>query len=1235
MTYLLLCAGTGAYLGLVGLLGVPGLMVAGVGRGISCASSNAVADYESSNYKKILRELITATNGQPEDVIDEIEPLENYLVVLFEVMHPTCNLLTCSMKDLERTIRSTNYSGKRDLKKIISHYPVVISKLWLVGRIRMMRQLLDNTVMIAFVGAPGTGKSTILTQLFDIDTSDTQQEIHSLHATDHRPVDPRPYRIGTWVEDALPTNEAFSSWIAADPARSQLQVYAVDFPGVSLDGLKNKSPRQVQQDMHILQSVTRQVAALASVFVVVVSADDDDYDNSRAAIAVAQDHHKPYIVVVNRCDAADHTTSVGHIDFSSQYDSACESYARKLNVPSESIFLVGNCLQDCIGIHVVRGVLFSMVHTILGSSASVSQALALRFIPNNVMDISNCSRPKDAKANISFATDGNTDPSCPGGARSGVCDLLGVVDTLGAASASILLNMRPLTWTSLRDACAEFLQQTNGDPPDKQQQQQDTPTCNAEVFISSMSPRNMTDHMRDVACHLHLDQNTYAVFMHSFVQYLDIATRSLQRIQTPYLTALNQQTGRRMEMWTVLLVLRSMQRNVRLLIECICGNCDTTSGIAELQQRIADISSNEDLTDTMWHVKDPSCTDSIRHIAAELMLELSAFMNYWEQKGYIGKVVRRAMEETLLEMLGSVSSPSTASTTTAIACRSMSTSCHLEGASSLGPVTITGKEERTMCVDERQYNDIRPSSSSGTSRKHGTSMKSTVLQNRRQVRRHLLEPKPHGNNPALEMYMLLLQRLSKHHTIVSLLSNHSHADDGHDSTSEYHDLISVEMKNFVMSKAHIAQLTSACQFQPFSDIQCSPIAWDVTKDDDAAMVLEAFHKSLRQHARINKRRLPVTLSKNTGIVLEVLNGLVSLSQHDLDTARVVFSIQGEGAVDVNGVTRAILSQVALEINTTPDTAMLRSHDDSKVVYFDPEVCASSDPVVLASADHVYAGLGRLMGLSILKAVAGATLPIRFPIAVYRLILGYPLGLADLQSISPSLATSISNICTLDSDTLDMSCLDFTVSQRDHTTIPLCPGGDKMSVSVRNRVDFVQLATRYYLGFCSAATTVPTNPSPLWRFVMAVQDVCPREYFHNLSPIALQMVVEGEWDELDVTEWRLNSSSRRSLMGGATSGTKIADTVDMFWTVVEAMNETDRRRLLCFSIGSTSLPCGGFSKLDPRFTLVVADSMSPDSLPLSHTCFHMLVIPRYGSEDIMRAKVSQAIQETGMTELGMV
>lgn len=84
----------------------------------------------------------------------------------------------------------------------------------------------------------------------------------------------------------------------------------------------------------------------------------------------------------------------------------------------------------------------------------------------------------------------------------------------------------------------------------------------------------------------------------------------------------------------------------------------------------------------------------------------------------------------------------------------------------------------------------------------------------------------------------------------------------------------------------------------------------------------------------------------------------------------------------------------------------------------------------------------------------------------------------------------------------------------------------------------------------------------------------------------------------------------------------SDVVRMFWAVVHEMSAAEQRLLLKFTTGSDRVPIGGLARM--RF---VVTKGGPDSnrLPSSHTCFNVLLLPEYTSQEKLARLLLSAIR----------
>lgn len=395
---------------------------------------------------------------------------------------------------------------------------------------------------------------------------------------------------------------------------------------------------------------------------------------------------------------------------------------------------------------------------------------------------------------------------------------------------------------------------------------------------------------------------------------------------------------------------------------------------------------------------------------------------------------------------------------------------------------------------------------------------------------------------------------------------------------------------------------------------------DMRHNNQGQGTIEEF-QNLHKENSVRFTRIHMIPVIKERLLESVMEGLLSLTEAELETADIRFNLLDDPSIDAHGVTRAVLTKVAEYINANPGEVMLSRDSDSGFLYFDPQYCYSGNK---KDAQRLYLGLGRVIGLCLRKSLNEVTFPINFPITMYKWLLGYSIGLADLALISPQVSSTIYMICRMEEEELSKSQLYFSVNlgQKGQIEYNLSALGDKRQVTTDNRMDYLRAQIQLYL--CCFRMD-KGNYSVVQSLALGVQHLTTRDVWNKLSPVSLQLVLEGV-HEINVEEWRAFTEVKN---GGFHNDI----TIDLFWKVVGGMDAREKQRLLCFSIGTSSLPSNGFEELKPRFTLVVG-TVSADSLPEAHTCFNMLLLPRYTSEETMRAKLLLACTETDTVHFEM-
>jgi len=227
---------------------------------------------------------------------------------------------------------------------------------------------------------------------------------------------------------------------------------------------------------------------------------------------------------------------------------------------------------------------------------------------------------------------------------------------------------------------------------------------------------------------------------------------------------------------------------------------------------------------------------------------------------------------------------------------------------------------------------------------------------------------------------------------------------------------------------------------------------------------------------------------------------------------------------------------------------------------------------------------------------------------------------------------------------------FCVNERDEvtnkiTTEDLIYNGRNIPVTDTNKEKYIAAMKKYKLR---------SSVSPIMdAFKSGFYEVIPLNIVSHLSAKDLSLLIAGS-DRIDVDDWQkhsvvntnLNSTHLHvpllsdifySFLGYTSSNRRIAIKTNVsevskwFWTAVHCFSEADRKLLLRFVTGSSSVPFGGFAHLhntnsNHPFTVLLRPDFSIHHLPTSHTCFNRLDLPLYNSYEELHSKLLTAVRE---------
>ncbi|KAI6058168.1 E3 ubiquitin-protein ligase NEDD4-like isoform X4 [Aix galericulata] len=231
---------------------------------------------------------------------------------------------------------------------------------------------------------------------------------------------------------------------------------------------------------------------------------------------------------------------------------------------------------------------------------------------------------------------------------------------------------------------------------------------------------------------------------------------------------------------------------------------------------------------------------------------------------------------------------------------------------------------------------------------------------------------------------------------------------------------------------------------------------------------------------------------------------------------------------------------------------------------------------------------------------------------YKMMLGKPITLKDMESVDSEYYNSLKWILENDPTELDlMFCIDEENFGQTYQ-VDLKPNGSEIMVTNENKREYIDLVIQ-------------------WRFVNRVQKQMNAflEGFTELLPIDLIKIFDENELELlmcglgdvDVNDWRQHTIYKNGYCPNH-------PVIQWFWKAVLLMDAEKRIRLLQFVTGTSRVPMNGFAELygsnGPQL-FTIEQWGTPDKLPRAHTCFNRLDLPLYESFEDLREKLLMAVE----------
>uniref|UniRef100_A0A673X1S2 HECT and RLD domain containing E3 ubiquitin protein ligase 3 n=1 Tax=Salmo trutta TaxID=8032 RepID=A0A673X1S2_SALTR len=404
-----------------------------------------------------------------------------------------------------------------------------------------------------------------------------------------------------------------------------------------------------------------------------------------------------------------------------------------------------------------------------------------------------------------------------------------------------------------------------------------------------------------------------------------------------------------------------------------------------------------------------------------------------------------------------------------------------------------------------------------------------------------------------------------------------------------------------LSKAEISSVT-LCAYPFILNAQ----AKTTMLQTDAELQMQMAVSGANMHNVFMLLTLEPLLARNPFLVLHVrrdhlvsdaLRELTIYSDVDLKKPlKVIFD--GEEAVDAGGVTKEFFLLLLKEL-MDPVYGMFTQYTQSNLLWF-------SDKCFV---EHNWFNLiGIICGLAIYNSTV---VDLHFPLVLYKKLLGVAPTLEDLKELSPTEGRSLQQLLDHEEDDVEETfCLNFAITREYYglTEVKeLIPGGDRITVDKNNREEFVEAYLKYMFR---------DSVSELYQaFSSGFLKVCGGKILSLFQPSELMAMVVGNnnynWEEME----------KNAVYKGEYSATH--PTVRMFWEVFHEFPLEKKKRFLLFLTGSDRIPIHGMESL--RIS-IQSTSAEEHYLPVAHTCYNLLDMPRYQTKETLHRRLTQAVEQ---------
>ncbi|RWS26545.1 putative E3 ubiquitin-protein ligase HECTD2-like protein [Leptotrombidium deliense] len=494
--------------------------------------------------------------------------------------------------------------------------------------------------------------------------------------------------------------------------------------------------------------------------------------------------------------------------------------------------------------------------------------------------------------------------------------------------------------------------------------------------------------------------------------------------------------------------------------------------------------------------------------------------------------------------------------------------------------------------------------------------------------------------PSATRVLALLNTANGNANIINYIEFYNSALDHINLMSEYYRWQNPSKSNSELEKTF---RFSYCQYPFILSIVAKKLI--LQRDSEQQMILNARRSLLNraihhQVPDINVFFLNLNI-RRSHLVSDSLQEVQTIARKQTDLKKKLkVTFVGEPGLDMGGLTKEWFLLLIKQI-FHPDYGMFVYHHKARCYWFS---------TAQAGNLREYNLIGVLMGLAVYNCII---LDLHFPTACYKKILSPPVvpqnvdmddvgvcnfSIDHLADVMPDVAIGLRELLAYEGNVEDDFCMNFEVSVEEFGEIKthvLKPGGENIAVTNANRGEYVELYINlilnqaiyqpfkaFYLGFhsvcASNALIVRINKNCKLILHSSTQMLRPEEVETlvcgsptiDMEALKKATAYEGFREDEPIIWYFVNDDVNFNK-------TFLSD----FWEILKSFSPELQKQFLRFATGSDRVPVGGMSEMTFKIS---AFNRNTEMLPISHTCFNQLVMPRYKDRDTLREKLVIAI-----------